>query len=90
MTAGVSVDEEQLETEIVLAVREHVGPVASFRLAIAIKKLPKTRSGKVARKTMASMITRKPYNVSNFHHVSACSNGFIVLSVRCSLVSSFF
>ncbi|KAI0227931.1 Acyl-CoA synthetase short-chain family member 3, mitochondrial, partial [Lamellibrachia satsuma] len=63
LKSGVSVDEEQLETEIVLAVREHVGPVASFRLAIAIKKLPKTRSGKVARKTMASMITRKPYNI---------------------------
>ncbi|KAK2189900.1 hypothetical protein NP493_94g02044 [Ridgeia piscesae] len=63
LKAGTFIDEDQLEREIVMAVREHVGPVASFRSAIAIRKLPKTRSGKVARRTMSSMITRTPYSI---------------------------
>ena len=77
-------DEEQLEKEIVLAVREHVGPVASFRSAIAINKLPKTRSGKVARHTIASMITRKPFSVSVLGrtHRLHSSSRFVVESLR--------
>ncbi len=47
--------------EAIVSVRAHVGAVASFKEAVIVKKLPKTRSGKVARNTIAAMIADKPY-----------------------------
>ena len=44
-------------------VREHVGPVAAFRNAVIVHKLPKTRSGKIARNTIAAMLAGKEYQV---------------------------
>ena len=41
-----------IEKEIVALVREKIGPVAAFKLAITVKRLPKTRSGKILRGTM--------------------------------------
>ncbi len=41
-----------IEQEIVALVREKIGPVAAFKLAIAVDRLPKTRSGKILRGTM--------------------------------------
>jgi propionyl-CoA synthetase len=42
----------ELEREIVALVRERIGPVAAFKRAIAVNRLPKTRSGKILRGTM--------------------------------------
>ena len=44
-------------------VRECVGPVASFKLAVLVPKLPKTRSGKIARNTIAAMAAGKTFQV---------------------------
>ena len=52
-----------MEKEIIKAVRDHVGAVASLKSAIEVTKLPKTRSGKIARHTISCMIHRKPYVV---------------------------
>ncbi|MET0471026.1 MAG: propionyl-CoA synthetase, partial [Xanthobacteraceae bacterium] len=41
-----------IEREVVQLVRDEIGPVASFKLAITVVRLPKTRSGKVLRGTM--------------------------------------
>jgi propionyl-CoA synthetase len=41
-----------IETELVGLVREKIGPVAAFKLAITVGRLPKTRSGKILRGTM--------------------------------------
>jgi propionyl-CoA synthetase len=41
-----------IEREVVVLVREKIGPVAAFKLAITVGRLPKTRSGKILRGTM--------------------------------------
>jgi propionyl-CoA synthetase len=52
LKAGSDVDPGELAAELVAAVREQVGPVASFREVSVVSALPKTRSGKILRKTM--------------------------------------
>jgi propionyl-CoA synthetase len=52
LKAGVTVDEAQLAAELVALVRDRIGPVAAFKLVDVVPALPKTRSGKILRKTM--------------------------------------
>src|SRR5437763_1985357 len=52
LKAGVNRPPGDIETEVVSLVREKIGPVAAFKRAIAIERLPKTRSGKILRATM--------------------------------------
>jgi propionyl-CoA synthetase len=52
LKAGVTRDTGDIEREIVALVREKIGPVAAFKLAITVPRLPKTRSGKILRGTM--------------------------------------
>ncbi|MBV8988639.1 MAG: propionyl-CoA synthetase, partial [Solirubrobacterales bacterium] len=52
LKSGSDVDEEQLQRELVAAVREEIGAVAAFRDVRVVEALPKTRSGKILRKTM--------------------------------------
>jgi propionyl-CoA synthetase len=52
LKAGVEVDEERLRAELVALVRDQVGAVASLRDVAVVPALPKTRSGKILRKTM--------------------------------------
>ena len=42
----------EIEKEIVALVREKIGPVAAFKIAVTVDRLPKTRSGKILRGTM--------------------------------------
>jgi len=49
---GVSRSEAEIVAELVKLVRERIGPVASFKSAVVVERLPKTRSGKVLRGTM--------------------------------------
>ena len=44
-------------------VREEIGPVASFKRACVVERLPKTRSGKVLRGTMRKIADSEPYRV---------------------------
>ncbi|MGH0145640.1 UNVERIFIED_CONTAM: hypothetical protein FKN15_009308 [Acipenser sinensis] len=64
-TAGVNKAEEDLVAEIVSLVRESIGPVAAFRKAIFVKRLPKTRSGKIPRSTLSALVNGKPYKVTS-------------------------
>ncbi|MFC4174675.1 propionyl-CoA synthetase [Microvirga sp. GCM10011540] len=52
LKAGVAKAPHEVETELVSLVREKIGPVAAFKLAITVGRLPKTRSGKILRGTM--------------------------------------
>ena len=49
--------------ECVKMVREKVGPVAAFKIAIVVKRLPKTRSGKVLRGTVRKIADNEPYKM---------------------------
>jgi len=55
LKANVEVDEPDLINELVGMVRAEIGPVAAFRRAAIVSALPKTRSGKVLRKTMRAI-----------------------------------
>ena len=63
LKAGVNRDPSEIEKEIVALVREKIGPVAAFRLAITVPRLPKTRSGKILRGTMKKIADGEPWNM---------------------------
>ncbi|KAK7873513.1 hypothetical protein R5R35_008775 [Gryllus longicercus] len=52
---GVQKSEGEVCRELVVMVRELVGPIAAFRLCAAVRGLPRNRSGKLARKTVADL-----------------------------------
>jgi propionyl-CoA synthetase len=54
---------EEVAAQVIALVRERIGPVASFKLAIAVKRLPKTRSGKIVRGTVKKIADGVPYRV---------------------------
>jgi acyl-coenzyme A synthetase/AMP-(fatty) acid ligase len=60
---GVNIGRDALQRELVQSVRTNVGPFASFRRAVVVKRLPKTRSGKILRQVIRKMIDGKPYTV---------------------------
>ena len=49
--------------ELIELVRERIGPVASFKTATTVKRLPKTRSGKIVRGTIKKIADGAPYTV---------------------------
>jgi propionyl-CoA synthetase len=63
LKAGVNRDHEDIEKELVKMVREQVGPIACFKQAAVVKRLPKTRSGKILRGTMRKIADSKEYPV---------------------------
>jgi propionyl-CoA synthetase len=52
LKSGATIDDETLARELVAAVRRDIGPVAAFKDVTVVQGLPKTRSGKILRKTM--------------------------------------
>jgi propionyl-CoA synthetase len=52
LKAGVDRPNDEIVAELVAMVRQRLGPVASFKQAVVVARLPKTRSGKVLRGTM--------------------------------------
>ena len=52
LQAGVNRPPEEIVADVVQMVRDGIGPVAAFKVAVAVKRLPKTRSGKILRGTM--------------------------------------
>ncbi|WP_432955198.1 propionyl-CoA synthetase [Micromonospora haikouensis] len=56
LKAGVDADPDVLAAELVALVRERIGPVATFRRVTVVPALPKTRSGKILRRTMRGLV----------------------------------
>jgi propionyl-CoA synthetase len=63
LKSGAQVDAEDLRKEIVALVRKEVGPVAALNEVVVVPGLPKTRSGKVLRKTMRGIADGKQVDV---------------------------
>ena len=55
LTKGVNRPHEEIVSECIKLVRNQIGPVASFKLAVIVPRLPKTRSGKILRATMVKI-----------------------------------
>jgi propionyl-CoA synthetase len=63
LKAGVQRGEAEIVPELVQLVRERIGPVAFFKTAAVVKKLPKTRSGKILRGTIRKIADGEEYKV---------------------------
>jgi propionyl-CoA synthetase len=63
LKAGVNRPPTEIEKECIALIREKIGPVAAFRLAITVARLPKTRSGKILRGTMKKIADHDPWTM---------------------------
>jgi len=63
LKAGVTKPEATLAAELAAMVRERIGPVAAFKEARVVARLPKTRSGKILRATLRKIADGEPYVV---------------------------
>jgi propionyl-CoA synthetase len=63
LKSGVMRPPDQIERELIVLVREKIGPVAAFKIAITVARLPKTRSGKILRGTMKKIADGDPWTM---------------------------
>jgi len=63
LNAGVSRDHNDIVKEVIQMVRDRIGPVASFKTATVVKRLPKTRSGKILRGTIQKIADNKDWKM---------------------------
>jgi propionyl-CoA synthetase len=63
LNAGVERAHDEMIQELIQMVREKIGPVASFKKAVVVTRLPKTRSGKILRGTMKKIADGVEYRM---------------------------
>ena len=63
LNAGVERPEKDIVTEVIQMVRDRIGPVASFKTATVVKRLPKTRSGKILRGTIQKIADNRAWKM---------------------------
>ena len=63
LKAGVVKPHQEIIREVVQMVRDRIGPVAAFKKATVVKRLPKTRSGKILRGTIQKIADNKDFKV---------------------------
>ncbi len=63
LKSGVTRSPLEIEKDIVKLVRDKIGPVAAFKIAICVSRLPKTRSGKILRGTMKKIADHDPWTM---------------------------
>lgn len=63
LNTGCVATTEEIQKQLVLKVRETIGPVAAFKSVAVVNRLPKTRSGKILRATMRSIADSKDWNM---------------------------
>ena len=60
---GVNIDSETISKECIQAIRDKVGPVAVFKKVFVVKRLPKTRSGKILRSVIRKILEKQEYDM---------------------------
>ncbi|MEQ8805541.1 MAG: propionyl-CoA synthetase [Rhodospirillales bacterium] len=63
LKAGVTKDKAEIVSEVVQLVRDRIGPVAAFKQATVVPRLPKTRSGKILRGTMQKIADNEQWKM---------------------------
>ena len=63
LKSGVDRPDDEVVAEVVQLVRSKIGPVAAFKKAVVVARLPKTRSGKILRGTMKKIADSQAYKV---------------------------
>ena len=78
INSGTSTSNEIIINEIIKMVRNEIGPVASFKKVIVVKRLPKTRSGKILRSTISAIYDNKffktPATIDDIHILDEIKN----------------
>lgn len=63
LKSGVNRDHDEIVKEVIKMVRDEIGPVAAFKKAVVVERLPKTRSGKVLRGTMKRIADHQEFKM---------------------------
>ena len=63
LNSGVTRPVDEIEREVIKRVRDEIGPVAAFKIALTVARLPKTRSGKILRGTMQKIADGEPWKM---------------------------
>ena len=63
LNAGVDRPHRDIVDEVIQLVRRDIGPVAAFKTAIVVQRLPKTRSGKILRGTMKKIADKSDWKM---------------------------
>ncbi len=63
LKSGVTRPEADIVKDVIQMVRDRIGPVAAFKTATVVKRLPKTRSGKILRGTIQKIADNKEWNM---------------------------
>ena len=79
LKAGVEQDEDALKTDLVKMVRENIGPIACYRETSVVKRLPKTRSGKIMRRILRKIASG---DTSNLGDISTLLNPEVVEEIK--------
>jgi len=82
LKAGVARDAAMICAELVQRVRDDVGPVANFKLVTVVARLPKTRSGKVLRRTMRTIADGEAFQMP-----ATIDDPAVLEEIRVSLVA---
>ncbi len=63
LKAGVKRDSREIEAELVQMIRSQIGPIACYKQTAIVKRLPKTRSGKILRGTIRAIAAGKEFRI---------------------------
>jgi propionyl-CoA synthetase len=63
LKAGVNTSEDKIKKDLAGMIREMIGPIAGYKETCVVKRLPKTRSGKILRGTMRKIADGEPYAI---------------------------
>jgi len=63
LKSGIERDEEELNQELVKMIREEIGAIANFKHSAIVKRLPKTRSGKILRGIMRKIADSQKFSM---------------------------
>jgi propionyl-CoA synthetase len=63
LTKGVNRPHAEITSECVKLIRDKIGPVAAFKLALVVDRLPKTRSGKILRATVVKIADNEAFKM---------------------------
>lgn len=63
LKAGTGKSDDEIKQELIQQVRERIGPIASFKVVVMVKRLPKTRSGKILRGTIKKIADGVPFQI---------------------------
>ena len=63
LKVGAEASDDQVVADVVASVRSEIGPVAAFKTAVVVDRLPKTRSGKILRGTIVKIANNEPWEM---------------------------